>query len=372
MALSAAAMYFVFRGDGRRDLVLSAVFSLLAFLTRYNGAFTAMGAMVWLALGGSFTARERLRRAGLWLGVFIAVGLPWFVPNFLATGNPVHNDNYINVMLEYYGSGKEGVTYENWTDALPKDFTGMGDIILYDPVYFARHTIENAASHFMADMRDLVGWKTGIFVVLGLLAAPFSGAGKRKWLFLAFGAFYFLILTIVFYNVRFSLFLLTVYLPFAVWPFTSERARNLAGAAAIVPAVLFAVVTLVSGVSSARQVYAEIVHPPEYLESLRDLGQALGRVEPDHSKVIIGRKPHVAYFAELEARMFPVEAGSVSELVEYCRENGVDYVLYTGIEAGSRPGARDLLNLGVEHPGLERVYYNRFGVIYRVTGEPSG
>jgi len=105
---------------------------------------------------------------------------------------------------------------------------------------------------------------------------------------------------------------------------------------------------------------------PAILEDLRDLGLHLNEIEPDKTKRVIARKPHVAYFAGLEAVMFPAHVRSVGELVRYCRENGVDYVVYSGIEAGYRPDVRVLLAVRRKHPGLEMVYYNDFGVIYRV------
>jgi len=369
MALSALSIFFLFGSGGRRDLALSAVFGLLAFLTRYNGAFVVMGTVLYLALGTAGGGRDRLKRIGLWLAVFLAAGLPWFIPNWLATGNPVHNDNYMNVMLEFYGSGKDGVSYENWTDALPKEFTGLGDIVLYDPVYFAQRLLRNAAGHFLSDMKMLVGRGTGVFVVIGMLLFPFAGTGRKRPFFLAFGLFYFLILTLVFYNVRFSLFLLAVYLPFAVWPFISERLVKRLGNLTLVPLAAVALLTAVTAVTSTGAVYREIRDAPDYLRDLRDLGLALDSAEPDKTKTIIGRKPHVAYFAGLDARMFPQDIHSVPELTAWCRENGIDYILYSGIEAGARPHVRDLLNVGADHPGLEKVYHNRFGVIYRVKRE---
>ena len=131
MMVSALSMYFLFRNTGLRDIVISAVCGLVAFLIRYHGAFIIIGSLIFLGvIGGS--ARERLKHTALWIVVFIAMGLPWFIPNWIAAGSPVHNDNYMNVALEYYAHSDNNVTYENWTDALPKEFSGMGDVILYD------------------------------------------------------------------------------------------------------------------------------------------------------------------------------------------------------------------------------------------------
>ena len=94
--------------------------------------------------------------------------------------------------------------------------------------------------------------------------------------------------------------------------------------------------------------------------------QVLGKAEPDKSKKIIARKPNVAFYAGLEALMFPEHVRSVAERVDFCREHDVDYILYSGIEISLRPHVKDLLKINQNIPGLEKVYHNRFGVIYRV------
>ncbi|MDX9820102.1 MAG: glycosyltransferase family 39 protein, partial [Desulfococcus multivorans] len=362
LLLGALSLFFLFRDEEWRDIVLSAIFGLLAFLTRYNGAFIPAGAMVYFAFAGG-SGKERLQRAGLWLGVFLAAGLPWFIPNWIVAGSPVKNDNYVNVMMEFYALGK-GAQYENWTDALPKQFTGMGDIILYDPAYFLGHWVRNVFAHFFADMRELVGWGAGVFVILGMLLLTVIRPVKGRLLYFAFGFFYFLILALVFYNSRFSLFLLAMYIPLAVWPFTVKvhppiMVYLFRGALAM----LVAIVAL-NGVSSLRRVNAEIRVAPTFL---KDMGRQLGTMEPDKSQKVMARKPHIAYYAGLVPVMFPEKPETVEELVAHSREHGIRYIVYTGVEAQVRPSLQSsLLDLDGEKPGLKLVFFNQFGVVYRV------
>ena len=271
-------------------------------------------------------------------------------------------------MMEFYALGQDHVTYETWADGLPKEFTGLGDIFFYDPVYFLRHMAQNAFRHFISDMKELVGWRLGIFAVLGLILLWVAKADKRKVIYFSFGIIYFLILTLVFYNSRFSLYLLAFYIPLAVWPFTSPGISVRLRRFSWVSTAILVFLLLTYSFTTTKATLAEIKHTPPALEDLKDLGLALGKTEPDKSKKIIARKPHVAYFAGLEALMFPEKIRNIEDLVGFCHENGIDYVLYSGIEAGSRPYLRVLLNVNQKHSGLERVYHNRFGVIYRVTG----
>ncbi len=362
LLLCALSLLFLFRDEGRRDLILSALFGLLAFLTRYNGAFIPAGAMVYFALAGG-TWNERLRRAGLWLGVFVAAGLPWFIPNWIVTGSPVKNDNYLNVMMEFYALSK-GASYESWTDALPKQFTGMGDIILYDPVYFLRHLGLNVISHFILDMRELVGWGSGVFVLIGAVLLAFTRPLRGRLLYFLFGALYFLILALVFYNSRFSLFLLAMYIPLAIWPLSVRITPRYMQTAFRALLVVFAAATLAGSFRDMKPVYADLRRSPVFL---RELGEGLARIETDRTQKLMARKPHVAYYAGLTPIMFPEKPKTVEELVSHCREEGIRYILYTAIEAQARPDFQAVfLNLGAEKPGLKLVHATRFGVVYRV------
>ncbi len=359
--LSAASILFLFRDGGRRDLILSAVFGLLAFLTRYNGAFIVAGTVLYLAVAGEGW-KYRMRRIGLWLGVFFVAGLPWFIPNWIATGSPIKNANYVNVMMDFYALGK-GANYENWTDALPKNFTGMGDIFVYDPVYFVRHWAGNVAKQLLFDMRDLTGYATASFFVFGMLALAMVRPVKRRLLYLAFGVFYICILALVFYNSRFSLFLLAVYIPFAVWPFTVRVRPDYLHWVFRGLLVVFLVITAYSVPKTLAEVNTRLRDVPIFL---RELGVALGEVELDKSQTIIARKPHVAFYAGLKPSMLPDKPATIDELVSFCRSNNVRYILYSAIEAQARPQFADLARYQDKHPGLTLVCYNNLGIIYRV------
>ncbi len=366
MALCALSMYFLFKSPQTRSIVLSSVFGLTAFLSRYNGAFIAMVSVIFLGLAEG-SLRDRLKRIGLWVAVFTIIGLPWFIPNYLATGNPVHNDNYVNVMLEFYGSG-EGVSYESWTEALPKNFTGLGDIIIYDPVYFIKHLGSNAVTHFYSDMKKLTGLRLGIFIMFGILTLLILKREKRKLVYVTFGIFYFLILTLVFYNERFSLYLLTIYIPLAVWPCTEKKIISPLKRFSWLPAAVITVVIASYAVTSTKNILSEIINQPAILTGLKELGVSLDRIEQDKSNKIIARKPHTAHYAGLNASMFPEDVRNVDDLVSFCRKHGIRYVLYSGVEYGYRPYLRILLKPGFEHRDLEKVISGRAGIIFRVNG----
>ena len=130
--------------------------------------------------------------------------------------------------------------------------------------------------------------------------------------------------------------------------------------------VIFSLVLLFYAYMAPKEVIDDFKQAPYYLPYLKDFGINLGKIEPDKSKKIMARVPHVAYYAGLETHMFPENLRSIEELVTFCREYGIDYILYSGLEAETRPYMRDLLDIEKVSSVLDEVYNNRFGVIYRM------
>ncbi|MFC1509335.1 ArnT family glycosyltransferase [Candidatus Omnitrophota bacterium] len=362
MAFCVLSMLFLFKNGRRRDIILSAVFGLLAFLTRYNGAFIAAGSVLFYAVEKE-PVKKRMKKTGLWIGVFVVAGMPWFISNWISAGSPVHNDNYVNVMLEFYGKRQDGFNYESWIDALPKEFTGIGDIFMYDPVYFVKKIGSNVREHFFLDMKELVQWRLGILILLGVPLFFFTKPDRRKYVYFSFGAAYFLILTLVFYNARFSMYLLMFYLPLAVLPFTSKRLTSRLGKFSHAPVVLLALIIGTYAFTSTRVMLRDI---KVNMVFLKEIGLALNKIESDSTAKIIARKPHTSYYADMVPRMFPNDVQTVEELVAYCRKNDIKYVLYSLVERNFRPQLDVLYSADKQFPGLERVYVSRYGVAYRV------
>ncbi|MFC1541695.1 ArnT family glycosyltransferase [Candidatus Latescibacterota bacterium] len=365
MALSILSVFFLFQSERKKYLILSAVFGLLAFLTRYNGAFIAAGTMLYLAFMGG-TAKERLKRIGIWIAVFIFLGLPWFIPNYIARGNPIFNSNYMSVMIEFYGIGSEGFSIETWYEELPDKFSSLGDVILYDPVHFITHLTGNIGSHFLLDVQKLIGLRLGIFIVLGLLMLFIAHPDRKMMLYFSFGIFYFLILTLVFYSERFSMYLVTFYFPLAVWPFTVKKTVKYLRKFSVIPVLLIILLTASYGYTSTKKTSFAIMNPPAILAEMKKIGESLGEIEEDKIQKIIARKPNVAHYAGLSPIMFPDNVDKIEKLIEYCREKESRYILYSAIEYNMRPEMRILYDPNVELPGLERVIVSRSAIVYRV------
>ena len=117
----------------------------------------------------------------------------------------------------------------------------------------------------------------------------------------------------------------------AVWPFTEKKILTPLKKYSIIP-VLIIVISIASyGYTSTKKVIHEIMNPPAILAEFKGMGKALDSIEPNKSQKIIARKPHVAHYAGLNPIMFPEDAATVEELVNYCSENGIRYILYSAI-----------------------------------------
>jgi hypothetical protein len=357
----ALALFFLFRDDGRADIVFSGFFALCAFLTRYNGVFLVGGALLYyLTKPESF--KSRLIDIGAWCGIFLLAGLPWFVINTYATGNPVFNTNYENVMLEFYGRGS--VSDGLWRQSLPKEFTSLGDIFLYDPVYFIGHWAENLLMNFIADMDVLLGWHFGVFVVVGIPLLYTTAMKRRRVLFYIFALFYMMILALVFYNPRFSLLLVIFYVPLAAYPLTEGRLLKWLGKARWAPFALMIALMIPFVTLDVRAVADEIQRAPVFLKTL---GEQLKKKSMLTNATVLARTPHIAYYAGMKPRVFPGHISTVQGLVAWCIDENIDYIAYSIVEQHNRPELDELMSVDREFNFLERVVVDPHGVIYRIT-----
>ena len=89
--------------------------------------------------------------------------------------------------------------------------------------------------------------------------------------------------------------------------------------------------------------------------------------ESERGNKIAARKAHVAYYLGMDFSLLPM-ANSYEELIEKLRQNNVDYLYFSPIEAAMRREFQSLLNPKSSHPGLKVVVYfnNPPAVLYRI------
>ena len=182
----------------------------------------------------------------------------------------------------------------------------------------------------------LLGWQLGIFSLLGI-AACFKykpTAGALSYFIIAFA--FFAVLLLVFYGERFSMVLLPVYIALALKTLTLPSfARHRFWKVMHAGGMIAIVLLLWTSYSSMEFNRVNIDSGPQEIVSIAGwFHQNLG--ETEHGKVIIARKPHIAYYLGMNLETFPY-VSSYAELVAYMRRVNAVVSLLRAYGSGNAP-----------------------------------
>ncbi len=94
--------------------------------------------------------------------------------------------------------------------------------------------------------------------------------------------------------------------------------------------------------------------------------------ESEQGKIVVARKPHIAYYLGLKMEMFPMVDSYPQLLAELKRVNA-SYLYFSVMEAGMRPQFQRLLDPRVAPRELRPLTYttNPPAVLYKVELEPT-
>lgn len=373
-ALVTITLFFFFKEKklSYKNLIIAAVVGGLSYLTRYNGVFLVSFIVVILFVNyWNINWKERLRASAVFIFVFILTFSPWGFHCLSEKGSFFYNENYKNIAYEMYGKGK--ISWDQFWFNESKNATSFAEVIFKDPGVFVSKIIGNIGNHFVEDMSNLVGWYLGVFIVLGLflliISNPLKEWKNRKTGYFITNIFFFLLLLLVFYGERFSLFLIPFYAVLAVQPFFIERLKL----QKIIPAALSYVIMIGLLVFTFVNSYSfnskNIDSGPKELLTLKEWYDN-NVSENERGKKIASRKAHVAYYLDMKFSLLPL-ANSYDELISSLQKNEVDYLYYSTMEAAMRPQFQFLLNPKQNHPGLQPVVFfkNPPSVLYKVLNE---
>ncbi|HTY36180.1 MAG TPA: glycosyltransferase family 39 protein [Bacteroidota bacterium] len=365
----AASIFFLLRDDTLSwlNLALSAFFGALAYLTRYNGLSAAVGVPLALILANPFQQpmKERIRMSAIFVGVFLIVISPWGIYCQIQKGSFFYNRNYLNIAYEMFAKGKIG--WDQYWYGEAQKFTSLTQVILTDPGLFVSSLVKNLIDHLLSDFGLLLGWQVGIFSLLGIPAYIKYRPTPRVLSFFILGAAFFLVLLLVFYGERFSMILLPVYGVLALKTLSLPSLAQYRFWKAIqVGGVIAIVLVLWSGYSS-MEFNREIIDsgPKEVLSFGNWFHENYG--DSERGKVVIARKPHIAYYLDMKLEMFPYVDTYEQLLAEMKRANA-SYLYFSRMEAGMRPQFRNLLDPRYAPKELRPLTYttNPPAVLYKV------
>ena len=369
--LAAATLFFFFKEKelNYKNLLIAAVLGGLSYLTRYNGVFLL--GFVFIILFVNYWNNnwfQRIKSSIVFVAVFFLTFTPWGIYCLSKKGSFFYNENYKNIAYELYGKGK--ISWDQFWFSESTSFTSLFDVIGRDPFLFISTTIGNIGEHLILDMERLMGWYVGGFIVLGLIllliSNPFKNWKSRETGYYLSNLFFFALLTLVFYSERFSIFLISFYSVIAIQIFFSEKFalnKRIPLKLGYLIAISFIAVTLNNSISYNS---SRINSGPQELLVLQNWYDS-NIPESERGKKIAARKPHVAYYLGMDFALLPM-TDSYEELIEKLRQNNVDYLYFSPIEAGLRREFKSLLNPKSSHPGLKVVVFFNHppSVLYRI------
>lgn len=377
--------------------ILAGVLGTCAFLTRYIGVFLPFAAVLAAVVNPWRGSRGRAVAVSLlYVGAFLASCAPWFILSFRETGSVLYTGSAKIVAAEMYQF--------HTASGMPEGgFDSILDLLAHAPGSFAARYVQNVPVHLWLDMYKYLGGGAGILFLLGVARLFFAPPTRMQWAFLLSFALYFLACCAVFYLARYSLLLSTAYFALA-----SSFVINLADAprflsrvvrssrrgkrearsdgrsvraaekgrggapgghpsrVRIVTAVIVCVVLLleVAAIVASESFYYK-QRPLYLLDAARFLK---GYVEQGHGSrqdVVMARKPHVAYYADLAYQQYPLSFSLPRGIIAYARSRGIGYLVCSSVEMryfGNEEGWRQLGTMD----GVSTIYSADSTTIYRV------
>jgi 4-amino-4-deoxy-L-arabinose transferase-like glycosyltransferase len=369
-AIAAGAVYYSLRHWPMRhgQIAISGVLSGAAYLTRFSGVFILVGLLCGLILFGGRRLSVMRRVVGpvILCGAFLAAITPWGVYCLEQKGDFFYNTNYMNIAYAVHGEGK--LEWDEFWTTRSSEYGSFADVVLSSPGAVLGTLARNVYTHFSKDMGTLLGWQVGVFVIVGLCVTFFRRPNVSQGIYFLLNLLCFAVLLAVFYNQRFSIFLIPVYLLLAtrgiffLGRIITKSARSASAAATAIVLVL----VLWTSVQTYRWNRNVIVSGPGEILSLSRWFKA-NVPEAERGRVIVARKPHIAYYLDLEFKWLP-NADNIDDLVAELRDQDADYLYFSYMEASRRPKLAALLDPTSSHPGLRHIVHSRTppAVLYAV------
>ncbi len=337
MMLVSGTIYFIVRNPGYHplNLALAGFFAGAAYLTRYNGIFLPIGLIIGLLFINIYRLiwKKRLEALAYFLAVFIVVIAPWGVYTYQKKGKAFFNQNYQNVAYEYLAKDKMGWD-EFWYQGNRDKYTGLLPIILDQPGRFLGKMFSNAFDHLKRDLSSLTGWHIAVFSILGLLLMFYAPPDRFQWFYYLLNVLFFGVLLLVFYNERFSMFLIPFYTVIGINAlFTPNKflKETISGSSTLT--FILAGVLVIWSFSKSYAYNSENINSGD--KNLYLMAREFKKRVPENQRHgrIHSRKPHIAYYLGLEKKYIP-PVKDYYKLVTLLWKNNVDYVYYGFWEQG--------------------------------------
>ncbi len=197
-------------------LLPAGILAGLGFMTRGSGVVLPAVVVVSLLLSQA-DSRSRIWGLVAFLVPMLVVCIPWIYMNYQLYDVPFQSDEYLTVAYTFYGRGQWQAFWQDEFMAEDRTFRSWVEVLTRDPVLllttWPRFLVRDLA-YFARDM----GWTVAGLAFLGMILGTRHGPWSRQVkVLLAFGGASLLLISLVYYDARFYLVILPLWLLAAAW-----------------------------------------------------------------------------------------------------------------------------------------------------------
>jgi hypothetical protein len=328
LALISGGLYYFFKGGGKREIIISAVFLALAFLTRYNSAlFLVLVPGMFLLDWVRKRERTMIYKGVLFVVTAAVISIPWGLYTQERMGEFFYNKNYKNIAL----SMNNGFQFD-WEEAWRskgEEYNSLSELVKGENINLVKSVAANFFIQISKDLLILIDWLWAPFILAGFVFMVKKREKKEVYFLFPFLA-YLLSLLIVFYSTRFSFFLLPLYGLIAyngiIWFLEIINRRFIRSGGYVFPSMLL--FTLISAI----WYNAYIITPPELNKVLAALKSNNVLMEGEK---LAAMRPHLAYHLGMKWEVIPYERSLETSMKELKRKK-IDYLFIGKAEVEKR------------------------------------
>lgn len=375
------SLSFILRNNNfdNKNLFFAGILSGLAYLTRYTGISLFAFTFIVLTIEYYKTKKISTHSTPIFLKKFLYYFIPililvsiWSFITYKNTGNLFYNMNYLNTAISIHKP--DNISKDEWYAKESNNYNSMVDVVSKDPIlFFKKIIIQNSFTYFTKDVRSLVPKYIGIFVILGLILFIFkikSHPKLIKYYSLASLLFYLQIL-LIFYSERFTLPLLPFYFFLIISLFSYgfiQRFNFSLGRIKFFGIIIFLIMGF-SFYTSFKVSKTEINSGPYEILKIKEWADDNYK-DLLAGKSIMARKPHIAYFLDMNYTPTPF-AEDYSSFLNNLKQSQSEFVFVSEQETAYLPSVelqKILLNYSSPPKDLEVITYttNPTAILYKV------
>ena len=340
----------------------------LAYLMRGNAIFVSVGIAFCIVFVNfeRTTWQKRLVKAAIFIFGVLSITSPWFVYSWKVNGSAFASTAYLQVAAHFFHPQDD----EYITNVLEmrSHFHSFLEVLLYNPsqliarylqdvlflnipkLFLPNSVIDNLSfpTYQVVLTIPLFFISTGLFFLLKDTSTKQNYRTQQKVIFLFLNLLGYLLLGLVGFHRRYYLFLFPLIFILIIYPFVTPATTRFYRL--LLNWVFIIHLVLLLSMAAYLETSLTITSEPKYLLAIATFLK--NRSVPN--EIIIIRKPHLAYLANLQAE-FPL-AMNANEYLDKAKQLNARYIVYSDYEASLWQGLKSLSN--------PKALPNKFKLIY--------